>query len=200
MQLLPLTHDDALPAAALYRRAFEPGGIYRGLFGLCPPDAFDHHLADRIRTYLTHPNKVLLKVVLSEAGAGQDKLVGWAWWDVPCREQVVMPPRTFPAGTNEVVATEFFVRLVASSPTDTNYELEMLATEPGYTRRGIGKSLVAWGIQKAAEEGLPCYLDATAEGVALYKSLGFESRGPPLVAVDDSFEIFPMVKTPPVVP
>lgn len=39
--------------------------------------------------------------------------------------------------------------------------LEILAVDPDYHRRGVGKALVQWGVDKAISEGLECHLDAT---------------------------------------
>ncbi|KAL4886297.1 acyl-CoA N-acyltransferase [Aspergillus karnatakaensis] len=53
-------------------------------------------------------------------------------------------------------------------------ELVSLFVDPGYQRRGIARSLLAWGIGKAARLGLEMSLEATREGRRLYESVGFE--------------------------
>ena len=51
--------------------------------------------------------------------------------------------------------------------------LEICFVHPDYRRRGVGKLLMAWGLEKADEMGLECYIDATSEGVPLYETFGF---------------------------
>jgi GNAT superfamily N-acetyltransferase len=71
--------------------------------------------------------------------------------------------------------------------------VRILTTRPEYAKNGIGSSLIKWGIQKADEEGLPCWLDTDAKvqyglsmgsgrtlihtqgpAFGLYQRLGFE--------------------------
>ncbi len=37
--------------------------------------------------------------------------------------------------------------------------------------------MAAWGVERAAKEGKDCYLIATAAGMPLYRSLGFQDIG-----------------------
>ncbi|KAK0634203.1 acyl-CoA N-acyltransferase [Immersiella caudata] len=56
--------------------------------------------------------------------------------------------------------------------------LIILAVDPSYQRRGIGRKLVRWGLdQAAAAEGQKVFLIATPEGKPLYESLGFQVLG-----------------------
>lgn len=52
-----------------------------------------------------------------------------------------------------------------------------LITSPAYQRRGIGASLIQYGLEKADKEGVPCYLTASPMGAPLYKKVGFEEVG-----------------------
>lgn len=51
--------------------------------------------------------------------------------------------------------------------------LQLLGTETGYQRMGIGGMFVRWGVERADEEGLECYVDASEFGAPLYKRFGF---------------------------
>lgn len=55
-----------------------------------------------------------------------------------------------------------------------NTELDFLAVDPSHQRRGIGKSLLSWGIEKATQESKDCYTVASASGRPLYIAGGFE--------------------------
>ncbi len=56
-------------------------------------------------------------------------------------------------------------------------DLDFLAVDPQQQRRGIGKKLLAWGMEHAASEGKDCFLVATPAGKPLYLACGFEELG-----------------------
>jgi GNAT superfamily N-acetyltransferase len=49
-----------------------------------------------------------------------------------------------------------------------------IAVHPSHQRKGIGKKLVRWGAEMGEELGVPVYLESSAEGVELYRELGFK--------------------------
>ena len=51
--------------------------------------------------------------------------------------------------------------------------LERCFTHPSHRRRGAGNLLVGWGVAKADELGLECFVEAANSGVSLYESHGF---------------------------
>jgi len=54
--------------------------------------------------------------------------------------------------------------------------LNMCFTHPEHRRRGVGRLLMDWGVKKADELGLPAYIEATDEGLELYKAYGFKVK------------------------
>jgi GNAT superfamily N-acetyltransferase len=52
--------------------------------------------------------------------------------------------------------------------------LAILVTSPAYQGRGVGSLLCKEGLRAAAREGLPAWLEASAQGRTLYQKLGFE--------------------------
>lgn len=52
-------------------------------------------------------------------------------------------------------------------------ELADCAADPLYHRRGAGKALLEWGMEKAREENVPITLTASPMGRELYLRLGF---------------------------
>jgi ribosomal protein S18 acetylase RimI-like enzyme len=83
--------------------------------------------------------------------------------------------------------------------TATHWYLESLAVAPEFQRRGVARTLVDWGLQRAKTETeervtagkapLPVALIGTAPGLHLYRSLGFKVVG----WEDDSFMDAPAV-------
>jgi len=51
--------------------------------------------------------------------------------------------------------------------------LGMVYTDPVYRRHGAASMLMEWGMKKADEMGIGCFLDSTAIGIPFYESLKF---------------------------
>lgn len=54
-----------------------------------------------------------------------------------------------------------------------HWELLTLGVHPDHQRRGIGRELAAWGLQRAREEGVPAVVCAAKGLEAFYQSCGF---------------------------
>ena len=54
----------------------------------------------------------------------------------------------------------------------------MLGTLPSYRRKGVASLLVDWGVQQADRDGLGCFVDASDEGVPVYRKFGFVGQVP----------------------
>lgn len=92
----------------------------------------------------------------------------------------VLPP-------NPVVDADFARRLRtdagpagAFAPLRERWQLASVCVDPRYQRRGVGRMLVAWRLERSREEGaalglppLPAVLVASVGGFALYARLGF---------------------------
>ena len=52
--------------------------------------------------------------------------------------------------------------------------LTMLKVREPYRRRGAGGALIRWGIEQAAKEGAPAYVEAAPEAVSVYEKNGFQ--------------------------
>lgn len=52
--------------------------------------------------------------------------------------------------------------------------LNLLAVHPDCQRRGIGGALLKHGLEEAKKLGMPVWLEASPEGISLYKAHGFE--------------------------
>lgn len=55
--------------------------------------------------------------------------------------------------------------------------LNAITVDEEHRRKGIGKALVQWGIDRANEEGKQVWLIATTDGKRLYDSMGFSLIG-----------------------
>lgn len=58
-------------------------------------------------------------------------------------------------------------------------DLDTLATHPDYQGRGAGSMIVKYGCDLADQDGVSAYVDASKEGLVLYKRYGFVDHGQP---------------------
>ena len=52
-------------------------------------------------------------------------------------------------------------------------DLTFVGTDPQHERRGAATSLIRWGLDKCAREGIPAYLESTPNAASIYERLGF---------------------------
>ena len=60
-------------------------------------------------------------------------------------------------------------------PVVTYRHLNVVVVDPLAQGKGVGRALIDYGMQKAdaSDPSLPCWLEASAAGVPIYKRLGF---------------------------
>ena len=55
--------------------------------------------------------------------------------------------------------------------------LMSMVTRECYRRQGAAKLLINWGVQRAREDGVPAYLEASPAGKPIYEKYGFREVG-----------------------
>ncbi|KAG7005853.1 hypothetical protein G7Y79_00017g042350 [Physcia stellaris] len=142
------------------------------------------------------PTSHWVKVVDRETG----RLVGAACWHVYTKNPYSAPADDectwFPAGEEREMANSLMGQFVASRKkymakahvcmifcllsrsrycrlTYRNQVLDICFVHPEYRRKGVGRLLLSWGIEKADELGLESYIDATDQGIPLYEAHGY---------------------------
>ncbi len=70
-------------------------------------------------------------------------------------------------------------------------DLEVLATNSEYQKKGLGSKLLEWGIKKADAEGLELYLDAGKGAQHLYEKFGYVEQ---TSARDSKSHVAPMLR------
>ncbi|KAF4224727.1 hypothetical protein CNMCM8980_005498 [Aspergillus fumigatiaffinis] len=138
-----------------------------------------------------HSDGTALMVAVDDALQGQ--IVGFALWDVPvpsprCAPHQPQEPEPEPAahahaGLDQSALAE--MRRILAEDARAHFgdemkrnvwrsvDLDYIAVDPRHRRRGIGKLLLQWGVQRAAAEQRDCYLVATPAGRPLYEAAGF---------------------------
>ncbi|KAJ9131789.1 hypothetical protein NKR23_g11554 [Pleurostoma richardsiae] len=117
-------------------------------------------------------------LVVEDTSTTPATAVAFAKWNAPDAPFQPLPDLdAWPADGNPQVAAEFFGKLwelheqiMGRRP---HWYLELIATRAGYQGKGAGGMLIRWGTDRADEEGLESYLDATPEGKPVYERYGF---------------------------
>jgi len=131
---------------------------------------------------------VCLKMVEEETG----KVAAYAMWGLSEKAEKFMeeaykdikPPEGVRKDFHEVFSKGLREMTEKITPSGTHCVLLQLVTSPNFQRRGAGRTLVSWGLQKADEMGVPTILNASPDGYLLYKTLGFEELDRIEVALD----------------
>lgn len=55
-----------------------------------------------------------------------------------------------------------------------HWYLEFIATRREWQGKGAGGMLIRWGLERSDREGTETYLEASPQGVPVYKRFGFE--------------------------
>ncbi|KAL1845319.1 hypothetical protein VTK73DRAFT_688 [Phialemonium thermophilum] len=133
-------------------------------------------------------------VAVLRSGEGDDEredVAGWAIWREPAQpnakpgasapEKEKKDEDELPPSMDKEVAARFDAAMVAlarrhlGETYDQEYwMLQVLAVDPKFHRRGVGKALVQWGVEHAFRAGRDVQLTASPAGRLLYLSQGFE--------------------------
>ncbi|EAW17180.1 GNAT family N-acetyltransferase [Aspergillus fischeri NRRL 181] len=196
LSIRPAREADLEMIANIAAAAFNPttDAISRRLF---PPDLqpTDMPAGEACRQWRAarksasfHSDGTALMVAVDDALQGQ--IVGFALWDVPvpsprCAPHQPHEPEPEPAahahaGLDQSALAE--MRRILAEDARAHFgagmkknvwHLDYIAVDPRHRRRGIGKMLLQWGVQRAAAAKRDCYLVATPAGRPLYEAAGF---------------------------
>ncbi|GAA6005182.1 hypothetical protein JCM11491_002607 [Sporobolomyces phaffii] len=204
--------EDCLALADIQFDAFEPSLIHQRVFGRVSKENHSKHLGNRFEKLLAEDGCEVFKAFVPD-GQGNDKLVGVAFWDLPKDEATKAEEKRkedaktdeekredkvkrYPEGTDVDLAQDFFGRLDPKTD-EPFYHLHVLAIDPVVQRTGAGGKLLRWGCKEADERGVAAYLEATEEGIGLYRKHGFEFWKDPIVGGENGeLSLQPMRRPP----
>lgn len=152
-----------------------------------------------------HDPNARFVVVEEVTVASPPALVAFAKWNAPV-VVVVGPgtlqppplPECWPVDGDPALAAVFFGKLADMHEEimegRPHWYLEMIVTRSKYQGLGAGRMLMEWGVERADEEGVECYLDATPQGMPLYERFGFKTQAS-LCFFNETYQHSFMVRT-----
>ncbi|KAE9364503.1 hypothetical protein N431DRAFT_421531 [Stipitochalara longipes BDJ] len=181
LKLHELTTDAEFgPVCAVEIEAFNDPffGFWQVFYGTSSQEDF---CARQLSWHKGDPSSHWIYVTDVETG----DVIGGAQWNIyeenPYAEETAMlTPYWLPEGPFKDVASQLLYRFLSYRPTRMNEPhilLNFCFTHPKHRRRGVGRLLMEWGIQKADDLGLASYIEATDIGLKLYEAHGFKVEG-----------------------
>lgn len=143
-----------------------------------PEDSLAFSVRNHQTAWSTDPNVRYLKATLPTG-----EIIGMAKWYLLLDPDSPGNPwdLEFPANSNSDLCRYFFGSLNAAREEKLKGQRHMLmailAVLPEYQRMGIGNKLLKWGLDKADEEQVDCWIDASPYGLGLYKKFGWKEVG-----------------------
>ncbi|KAH8890141.1 acyl-CoA N-acyltransferase [Thozetella sp. PMI_491] len=178
LQLRPANPDDVPEIVAVAQKAFATNDIH--LRCLHPESKLAREFwYSSLSEEIHDPNAHF--VVVEDADATPPIFAAFAKWNrMPENMHQDAPPDDiWPKDGDVELAIHFFGKLFEMHEsimgTQAHWYLELIATKNEYQGKGAGGMLVKWGVDKADQEGWPCYLDSTPDGKALYLKHGFRN-------------------------
>ncbi|PWI72984.1 hypothetical protein PCL_09999 [Purpureocillium lilacinum] len=181
LQMSPATVDDAPALAAILIADFlDPDPWTRLCYGGIDPAARLAHLTAGLREDLASPEFPLAVQTMRDADTGE--IVAFAQLNdenvPPIENRAPVEPITKPSGYNVPPIRDYFAKMSAAKKRamgDAPYlHLVDVATKKAYRRRGIGSALMRWAMEEASRRQLPIYAEASPDGQAFYKHLGWD--------------------------
>lgn len=126
-----------------------------------------------------HDLKTHVLVVTDDADSSH--VIAFAKWKSPGSEIDAPPPaHLWPQDGDPELAVSFFGRFAEKHREvmgdRRHWFLELVATDRKAGGKGAASKLLQWGLDKANEDGLPAYLEATQAGEPIYeRKFGFRA-------------------------
>jgi GNAT superfamily N-acetyltransferase len=183
LKVVPATEQDALDWARIYYPAFSPYPL-SVLWKSPPSEESTRAFAKALASGLSKPGSYTFKCIDIDL---DNKLIAVAKWSVyekprtPKEVESTFVLRDTGVEENREARAAFMQGIWRSRRETMGGQphviLESLICDPAHHRRGAGRLLVQWGLDKADELGVPAYLEGSIAGVKLYKSVGYEVVG-----------------------
>ncbi|KAL2113936.1 hypothetical protein VUR80DRAFT_1789 [Thermomyces stellatus] len=175
LKLRLASRDDVEALCETFFSGFADEFVAQRVFPSTSTSAWDFWRRDMTEG-LRDPNAHM--VVVEDTSATPPTMVAFAKWSVVAAGADLPPPPTeWPEGADHELGTNFFgemwrkhKEIMRGQP---HWYLELLSTKKEYQRKGAGRMLLRWGLDRADADCWDCFLAATPAGRGLYEKFGF---------------------------
>lgn len=120
-------------------------------------------------------------------GGGETLSIGSALRLAPCFSSVL--------AHHPLAAASVLAAVLQQRPPEPHWYLNHLAVRPGDQGKGLGRTLLQWGIERADEEGVGTYLETTnPDNLSFYRAAGYSQVG--IVRVDGAPNVWALWRAP----
>ncbi|KIW04009.1 uncharacterized protein PV09_04835 [Verruconis gallopava] len=180
LEVVPLAETDAQAWAELYYPAFRSSTV-GCLWHREPSPESTRKLGESLKASLRKPEVHAFKCIDTDLGNKLIAVAKWSVFDRPRSMEDVEKTFTLREMFEEenVEARKEFMEGIWKSRREVmggqpHVMLDSLICDPDHHRRGAGRMLVQWGIEKSVEMGIPAYLEGSSAGKRLYLSVGYQ--------------------------
>lgn len=174
LKLRAATPDDVEALCETFFAGFQDELIAKRVFPSDLPSSWDfwrEAMAEGLQDPCEHT------VVAEDMSTAPPTVVGFAKWKaLPAGTEIPQPPTEWPADPE--LGTAFFHLMWRKhkemSGGRPHWYLDLLTTKKDYQKKGIGRMLVEWGLERVDAEGVECCVSGTPEGMGLYEKYGFK--------------------------
>lgn len=166
--------SDATALTEIYFSAFSIDAISLLVFPRNNKSAWDFW-HNSIIEEIADPNAHF--ICMFDSDSPDQKVVSYAKWNGPDAPFGTDLPQ-WPEGSDSKIADHFFGNLVRRHEEimrgRKHWYLELVATRPEHQGQGAAGKLLRWGIERADEDVMEAYLEASPDGKPIYEHLGFK--------------------------
>ncbi|TGO20838.1 hypothetical protein BPAE_0262g00150 [Botrytis paeoniae] len=186
LTLRPATTADAEALANIYFSAFSSDEISLLCFPRSPVSWTWWY--NSILSEIQDPSSHFL--CIHDSSSPTSEIISYAKWNdksAPVATLNDLPE--WPQGCNVEVSNHFFGTLIERRREimgeRKHWYLEIIATKPEFQGKGAAGKLMRWGLERADEDGVETYLEASPVGKEVYEHFGFGEKARLVVPVDE---------------
>ncbi|KAK0903991.1 hypothetical protein LTR91_020836 [Friedmanniomyces endolithicus] len=175
------TYADLLPASQILAAAFK-NDAFQGKYLRPHLDKYPDDLARQyLRTLRTSwaraspDNKLLVSFKPSSRGKGEECLTGVVVVYYNYLESLILPDRAAEPERQNILTRAFpYAKHHWTGTRAEVWYLNVVGVDPAFEGQGIGRELVAWGFERARQEGVGTSCIAASDRDRFYKACGFD--------------------------
>ncbi|KAF7958124.1 hypothetical protein EAE96_003688 [Botrytis aclada] len=126
---------------------------------------------------------------IQDSSSPTSEIISYTKWnDTSAPVATINDLPEWPQGCDVEVANHFFGTLIERRREimgeRKHWYLELIATKPEFQGKGAAGKLMRWGLERADEDGVETYLEASPVGKEVYEHFEFEEKARLVVPVD----------------